>query len=109
MPNLPRNKFKVKSKPMQGRGEQTKEKYPEYHKTRWRKIRIRQLTKNEESALCCECLKKGISTPANVCDHIIPVKDMMLRGLDFWEASQPENLQSMCTPCHNKKSAKEKR
>jgi 5-methylcytosine-specific restriction protein A len=106
MPNLPRNKFKVKSKSMQGRGEQTKKDYPQYHTVRWRKIRLEQLT---EHPLCCECLKQKINTIANVCDHKTPVKDMMLKGLDFWEASQPDNLQSMCTPCHNKKSAKEKR
>ena len=45
------------------------------------------------------CVKCGHA--ANVVDHIQPVT----QGGDF---TNPDNLQSLCTPCHNRKSAKER-
>lgn len=47
--------------------------------------------------LCEECQRRGITTLAQVVDHIVPIN----RGgakLDM------ANLQSLCHPCHNRKS-----
>ena len=64
---------------------------------RWQKKRDRFLKKNP---LCAECLKEGIIEVATTVDHIEPHKgDMEL----FWDE---ENWQSLCTPHHNKKTAK---
>ena len=74
-----------------------KYKSQDYNSVRWRKARAQQLGKQP---LCEECLKNDIITSANVCDHINPVR----LGGSFWDSS---NHQSMCTPCHNKKSGAE--
>lgn len=48
--------------------------------------------------LCVECMKRGTLTPATVVDHIMPHRgDQRL----FWDES---NWQSLCAPCHNKKT-----
>jgi len=52
--------------------------------------------------LCVECEKKGIVRMAKVTDHIIPAKQRPDLFYDW------ENLQSLCHPCHNAKSAKER-
>jgi len=50
--------------------------------------------------LCEDCLKRGIYTPANQCDHVIPHHgDPEL----FW--SSP--LASRCRECHARKTARE--
>lgn len=50
--------------------------------------------------LCVQCLEKGISTPVWCTDHIVPIN----AGGDplAWD-----NLQSLCYPCHCRKSGKE--
>ena len=65
---------------------------------RWRRIRHNHLS---GEPLCRECDKKGITTLANQVDHIIPHKGNMKLFYD------PENLQSLCTPCHSRKTATE--
>lgn len=52
------------------------------------------------SPLCVKCLKKKIYTKANTCDHIKPIS---LGGNE----SDLNNLQWLCSRCHNKKSASE--
>ena len=52
-------------------------------------------TKLEQCPLCEECQRRGITTLAQVVDHIVPIN----RGgakLDM------ANLQSLCYPCHNR-------
>lgn len=68
-----------------------------YQSTEWRKLRTVKL---EQQPLCEECLSKGIHAVAKVADHIVSIN----RG---GAALDMENLQSLCTPCHNRKSAKE--
>ena len=48
------------------------------------------------------CEEKGIIRGATIIDHITAIQD----GGDPWNE---ENLQSLCVPCHNRKSGKEKR
>ena len=70
---------------------QAKRKYST-NDPRWRRLRARQLSRQP---VCEECHKQGILTPANVVDHING--DPM--------NNQPENLASMCWPCHSRKTA----
>ena len=62
--------------------------------TIWRKIRRAQLTREP---LCRKCKSKGITKAANVVDH---------HDGDSWDNDE-DNLQSLCTPCHNRKTALE--
>ena len=51
--------------------------------------------------LCVECVKLGRYTKATVVDHIVPHRgDQRL----FWDQS---NWQSLCKPCHDKKTLTE--
>ena len=68
-----------------------------YQSARWRNTREAVLRDNP---LCCRCQAKGLLQPAKVVDHIVPVK---LGGERFERA----NLQSLCVPCHNAKTASE--
>jgi 5-methylcytosine-specific restriction protein A len=53
--------------------------------------------------LCVECERQGRITPATVVDHIIPHKGNLEL---FWDE---DNLQALCKPCHDRKTAKEGR
>lgn len=67
-----------------------------YSSARWRKLRERCLSENP---LCVECEKEGHVTAGTIADHIIPHKgDYDL----FWDFN---NLQTLCTMHHNKKTA----
>lgn len=50
--------------------------------------------------LCAECQRHGHNTEAIVVDHIIPHKG---NPELFWN---PDNWQSMCKACHDRKSGK---
>lgn len=51
--------------------------------------------------LCAECMKQGRYTKATVVDHIMPCRgDQKL----FWDRS---NWQSLCKPCHDRKTLTE--
>ena len=65
---------------------------------RWNKARIEHL---DADPLCVDCAKRDYITPATVVDHIVPHK-----GNDelFWDRS---NWQSLCKPCHDRKTASE--
>ena len=80
----------------------TKETQPEYHTTRWRKLRLSILIR--DNYLCVMCKAKGIYTPASIVDHVIPVKK---HDGNFWDASAEDNLQSLCKPCHDSKTGGE--
>ena len=70
------------------------------------KIRREQVLERDEY-LCQECLRRGILTPLRVhkrdyaVDHIIPINQ-------GGHPTDMDNLESLCEPCHAKKSAKEK-
>jgi len=64
-----------------------------YNTTLWRKMRLAWLKRNPACVVC--------GYPANVLDHITPVR----LGGDFWKGP----FQSMCTSCHNAKSAREQK
>lgn len=65
---------------------------------RWNKARIEHL---DEHPLCVDCAKRDYITPATVVDHIVPHKG---NDVLFWDQS---NWQSLCKPCHDRKTASE--
>lgn len=71
---------------------------PFYHREKWTRLSVAY---RKENPLCVLCQDKGIITPAQVADHIKPIH----QGGDPWSR---ENLQALCTSCHNKKSATER-
>lgn len=66
--------------------------------SRWQKARMTFLAR---SPLCVECEAAGRVTAATVVDHITPHKGDQAM---FWDSG---NWQSMCGPCHNRKTATE--
>jgi 5-methylcytosine-specific restriction protein A len=69
-----------------------------YTSTRYRKARQGFLAKHP---LCVECEKDGRTTGATVLDHVKPHRGNYEL---FWDSS---NWQSLCIPCHNRKSQTE--
>lgn len=66
--------------------------------SRWQKARTSYL---QSHPLCVECMKQGRYTKATVVDHIKPHKgDQKL----FWDH---DNWQSLCKPCHDRKTMSE--
>jgi len=63
---------------------------------RWRKIRLMHL---RGQPLCVHCLAAGRTTAASEVDHITPLANGGTHA--------PENLQSLCKPCHSVKTATE--
>jgi len=55
-----------------------------------------------EHPLCCECEAGGLSAAAEHVDHVIPFD-----GVDDPLRLDPENVQSLCRPCHSRKTAGE--
>lgn len=70
----------------------------EYHTARW--TRESKLFR-QKHPLCEMCKAKGIITPAEVVDHIIPVDICK----DFWDKS---NWQSLCRKCNIEKGNRDK-
>ena len=64
-----------------------------YNSKAWRRLSREQL---QREPLCAECYKAGRITPAEIADHIQPIKRGGAR-LDI------ANLQSLCKGCHNRK------
>lgn len=66
----------------------------------WEKVRKMKLARNP---LCEDCEADGLVRPADMVDHVIPLRvapDLRLRL---------ENLRSLCWPHHGRKSAEDKR
>ncbi len=63
---------------------------------RWRKIRLMHL---REHPLCVECSRRGLTVAATEVDHITPLAQGGTHAAD--------NLQSLCKPCHSRKTAAE--
>lgn len=60
----------------------------------WR--RLRELILQRDQYLCQPCKRKGKPTLATQVDHIVPLAK---NGTD-----KPDNLQSICEPCHERKT-----
>ncbi|PCJ75536.1 MAG: HNH endonuclease [Rhodobacteraceae bacterium] len=69
-----------------------------YGTKRWRVARIKHLKHNP---LCVDCGELGLVVPATDVDHIIPHKG---KPALMWDKT---NWQSLCHPCHSRKTARE--
>jgi 5-methylcytosine-specific restriction protein A len=69
-----------------------------YQSSRWRAVRASVLRNNP---LCVACEASGGLVAAQVVDHVVPIKD----GGERFDAA---NLQPLCVPCHNRKTAAER-
>lgn len=68
-----------------------------YNGKQWRNLAMRHKIANP---ICVHCEAKGIVSPVEVTDHILPIN----------QGGQPyawDNLQSLCNACHAVKSGKE--
>ena len=68
-----------------------------YQSAAWRAVRAAFL---REHPVCARCAGRGRVVAAVVADHVLPLKD---GGARFDWA----NLQALCVPCHNRKTAGE--
>ena len=64
-----------------------------YSSAAWRRLSRMQLMR---SPLCVVCMQAGRVTPAEIADHIVPIRNGGAR-------LELANLQSVCRSCHNKK------
>lgn len=71
----------------------------EYHSARWTR---ESRAFREAHPLCAECRRKGIITPSEVVDHIVPVSVC----LDFWDKN---NWQALCRKCNIEKGNRDKK
>lgn len=70
----------------------------------WQKKRLRIL--DRDNHLCQPCLKKGRVTEGNEVDHII--NKASADKHPHIDIESDDNLQAICTECHENKSAEEK-
>lgn len=71
-----------------------------YNSTRWRELR--EMALKRDKGLCVTCLKNNRIERAVLVDHIVEISDS-------GEPFDINNLQSLCSSCHNKKSAEERK
>lgn len=72
-----------------------------YKNNDWKRVRVQALARDH--GLCLHCLSKKLLVKADMVDHIIPIKVNWRLRLSL------DNLQSLCNPCHNTKTAADKR
>lgn len=72
-----------------------KERNRFYQRSAWKRVRLAHL---QDEPLCRSCRKAGRLAEAKIVDHIIPITD---GGDEYADV----NLQSLCTSCHNTKTA----
>jgi len=72
-----------------------------YNSEAWKKVR--RLALIRDNHCCVKCHEEGRVVRASHVDHILELQDS-------WELrSELTNLQSLCIPCHTKKTAEEKK
>ncbi len=68
-----------------------------YRSAAW--LKMRRLILERDHGLCQECLRHGRYTPATAVHH----KQELLKRWDL--RLDPDNLESLCDPCHNRERA----
>jgi len=84
-----------------GRGDREETGVVFYSRAGWQELRGAQLNR---APLCEKCQAAGLVAPATVVDHMVHI--VPWRG-DLVLAMDPGNLQSLCKPCHDSKTATE--
>ncbi|PGB51835.1 HNH endonuclease [Bacillus anthracis] len=72
-----------------------------YRSKAWERLREQALMRDK--GLCLQCKNNRKIKVADMVDHIIPIK------VDPSVKLKLENLQSLCNPCHNRKTAEDKK
>lgn len=72
---------------------------------RWRNLRRAFL---ERHPLCALCLRDGVTRPARVVDHVVPARVLVEQGTPE-RVFDVSNLQGLCDPHDDAKSAAERR
>jgi 5-methylcytosine-specific restriction protein A len=70
-----------------------------YNSKEWRETRKIVLERN--GGLCVRCAQLDMITNADVVDHIVPITKDHSKRLEL------SNLQPLCHPCHNRKTAED--
>jgi 5-methylcytosine-specific restriction protein A len=81
--------------------------YDRGYDNEWRKLRLAALKRDQFICQAVDdlgCKKLGIMTPAKEVDHIIPFE-----GKDDPNRMKLDNLQSLCVPCHKRKTASQRK
>ncbi|UZS00255.1 HNH endonuclease [Chondrinema litorale] len=88
-----------------GKQEGRKEKSKNYNTTQWRTVR--DAVKVRDKYLCQECLRNNIYTQVGIKpnDYAVDHKRRVREGGDFFDM---DNLELLCSTCHNSKSGKER-
>lgn len=75
-------------------------RHPEiYASPEWKKVR--RFVISRSNGLCEECLKRNKVKPGKEVDHVTELTD---KNKHLWNiAYNPENLQLLCSDCHNEK------
>ncbi len=96
MPTLPKSKSRpwIPKKPKHFR---ETDNASFYSSKRWKSLRNFFIQK---FPICAQCKRNGELNNAQVVDHVVPIR---LGGSPI----DQKNLQSLCNPCHNKKSGME--
>ena len=76
----------------------TENSYQRGYNRVWRKLRAIKIGMNP---ICEVCYRKGLISPVEEVDHIIPLREGGRHEL--------ENLQSLCIPCHRIKTAEDQK
>ena len=92
-----RKKVKAETNSHYDKHKRDKQMYNFYNSPAWRKLRDKKIRQNP---LCEECYRSGRLTKAVIVDHILPARENQDKRLDI------NNLQSLCTACHNRKHSK---
>lgn len=71
-----------------------------YHSKAW--IQLREYIRIRDNGLCQQCLKEKRITVGTIADHIIPIE------LDWAKRLDEDNIQLLCQPCHNTKTAEDR-
>lgn len=103
MPNVPKN-IRPSYLPKKEVQERRTFVNKRYHTSRWRKLRA-NIIANEP--LCRECDRNGLTTLAQMVDHINPVSTGVNEANQDYLMWSADNLQPLCNRCHNKKSGQE--
>ena len=67
----------------------------DYKSAKWKKVRLKALKRDKY--ICQECKKYFKNEEATVVHHIIEVWEDLSKAYDI------NNLESLCTKCHNKR------
>lgn len=71
----------------------------------WEKVRKQVIERDK--GLCQPCLKMGRVRRHSAVDHVVPKAEAARLRWSQAQVDHPDNLQCICGPCHDEKTAKE--